>query len=190
MRTGTIKRITEKSGDQGTFSRVSVMAAGSIDVVALQIVFGELPWRDDKADVSCLPPAPGGTPITWLLKYQWSQEHKKNNYRVQGIVNLEDGSVSPVPDGRTCSEIHSMNLMGDIFKGYAAQALGCMGPGTDFSIFPVGSSFYSFTARSPMTLVPVKLTQPQLGVESSGAALAAFEKELNGEDLSLTSSWV
>ena len=93
MRTGTIGRIIEKSGDQGTFSRVSIMAPQSIDVVSFQCVFGELPWRDDTADLSCLPPAPGGSPITWLLKYQWSQEHQKNNYRVQGILN-PDGTIS------------------------------------------------------------------------------------------------
>lgn len=187
MRKGTLGRILAESGDEGTF--------GQIVVGALAIYLGELPWRDDKHDLSCLPPAmplPNQQvppAITYLLKYIYSEAHKKKNYRFIGVLN-DDGSIGPMPDGRTAAEIHAANLVGDILKGYAAQVEGCGAPGRAIVTFSKGTPFKSFTAASPTALVPITLAQDQKGVSSSGDALAAFEAELAGEDLALTISWV
>lgn len=180
MKQGTLGRIAAESGDEGTF--------GLLTVGPLSVYLGELPWRDDKHDLSCLPPAPGAAPVVYLLKYLWSQAHGKKNYRFVGMRQA-DGSWGAMPDGRTAVEMHSANLMGDILKGFGAQLEGCGAPGRAIVSFLQGSEFMSFTAASPTRLVAVKLAREQKGVASSGDALAAFEAELAGEDLELTVSW-
>lgn len=181
MKTGKIQRLLAESGDAGTFAKVVVGA--------LEIYLGELPWRDGQHNVSCLRPAPTEPPITYLLKYIWSEAHKKKNYRFVGVLN-PDGSVGPMPDGRVAAEIHAANLMGDIAKGFASQVEGCGGPGRAIVTFKKGDSFHAFNACSPTKLQAIELTQDQKGVASSGDALAAFEKECGGADLALTVSWI
>lgn len=181
MRTGTLVRIREESGDQGTF--------GKLTVGMLELYTGELPWREDKKDLSCLPPADAATqPCTYRLSYIWSQAHGKKNYRFVAL-KLSDGSWGTIPDNRTAAEAHAANVMGDILKGFAAQLEGCVALGRAIVTFHQGDAFRSFTADSPETLVPVLLSQDQKGVSSSVDAVDAFEKELMGEDLELTISW-
>ena len=189
MRHGTLERSTEKSGDAGTRGHIAILAKGSVDVVAFQCVAGELPPRDNHKDLSCIAPMPGEAPITYLFKWEYSEEHGCNNYRCVGVL-LADGSVGPIPGGRTASEIHAANLFGDILKGEAAQLEGCVAPGAEFATFPKGQEFHTFTAASPEKLVLAPLAQDQVGVAASGPTLAALNAELAGEDLALTVSWV
>lgn len=179
-RTGTLTRLKGESGDDGTFAQLVVGP--------LEIYSGELPWRGDAANVSCLPPAPDEGPLVYLLQLLFSPAHKRKVYH---FVKLRqpDGSWGPLRDGRTNPECHAANLMGDIFKGFGAQLEGCVAPGRAIVTFPQGEAFHSFTAASPTALVPITLAQPQRGVASSGDALAAFEAELAGEDLELTVQW-
>ena len=189
MREGTLERVLDLSGDDGSFSHIAILAKDSVDVVVLQLVVGELPARGNQHDLSCVAPMPGEDPITYLLNWQWSQEHKCNKYRIVGVINA-DGSIGPIPGGRSASEIHAANMMGDITKGRAVQLKGCMAPGLTFATFPAGEEFHTFTAASPNALVLAPLAQDQKGVAASGTALTALEKELAGEDLALKVSWV
>lgn len=180
MRTGTLTRILAESGDAGSFAKLVVGA--------LELYSGELPWRDDKHNLSCLPPAPGAAAVTYRLSFMWSQAHGKKNYRFVAMKQ-PNGSWGAMPDGRTAAEVHAANLMGDILKALAAQLEGCVAPGRAIATFRKGEPFKSFTAASPTTLVPITLAQDQSGMASSHDALAAFEAELAGEDLALTVSW-
>lgn len=188
MRTGTLVRSTEKAGDQGTPSNLAIMSKTDPEVVVLRQVAGELAPRNNHPDLSCIAPMPGEEPITYLFKWTYSEEHGCYNYRCMGVLN-SDGSIWPIPGGRTAAEIHAANLFGDILKGEAAQLEGCIAPGLAYATFPKGQEFHTFTAASPTKLVVVPLASDQMGVVSSGAALVALNEELGGEDLALTVSW-
>lgn len=181
MRQGTLTRIKSESGDQGTF--------GKLVVGPVEVYLGELPWRDDAANRSCLPPGIEEGPLVYLLQNIFSPAHKRKVYH---FVKLRqpDGKWGPLRDGRTNPELHAANVMGDILKDLACQLEGCGAPGRAIVIFSAGSEFMSLTKESPLTPVEVKLAQPQKGVSSSGDALAALEAELRGEDLTLTVSWI
>ena len=185
MRKGTSIRILAESDDQGTFS--------NFVLGGLAIYLGELPWRDDKHDLSCLPPArpaPGAPSetITYLLKSQWSEEHKRKLPHFIGVIK-PDGSVGPMPDGRKLTMLHNGNLCGDVLKRFAAQVLGCGITGRAIVSFPKGEVFSTFTEGSPETLVKMPLAQTQKGVSSSVDALNALLAELGDEDLALAVTW-
>ena len=89
------------STDQGTFG---VLTFGTQTVRTL-----ELPWRDNRRQVSCIPP---GT------------------YRCSIVQSPKFGRVyhlASVP-GRSAILIHSANLDGDVAKGYTTQLQGCIAP--------------------------------------------------------------
>ncbi len=189
MRKGLLDRIIAKSGDHGTFSNLQILSKLDPEAVVLKQVAGELPARGNVHDRSCIAPMLGEAAITYLFRFQWSQAHGCKKYTCIGVLNA-DGSIGPIPGGRVASEVHAANLMGDILKAFGAQLEGCIAPGVAFATFPAGEEFHTFTAASPTKLVLVPLSQDQLGVSASGTALAAFEKELNGEDLALTVNWI
>lgn len=188
MRQANVYRLTNRSGDDGTFSNAVVWAKDQPTVAVLRFNMGELPARGNQHDVSCLAPMPGEAPIRYLFKWQYSAAHGCDKYTCVGVLN-DDGSIGPIPGGRVASEIHAANLMGDIYKKRAAQLEGCFAPGLTLAVFPAGQEFHTFTKASPTKLVLAVLAAPQLGVSASGTALAALEKELAGEDLALTVSW-
>lgn len=188
MRRGYLNRRADLSSDAGTFSDLLLLSKFDPEVVVLRQVAGELPARGNQHGVSCVAPMPGEAALTYLLKFQWSPAHGSKKYTIVGVLNA-DGSVGPVPGGRDAAEVHAANLMGDIFKAWAAQLEGCIAPGQSYATFPMGEEFHTFTAASPEKLVLAQLQKPQRGVSGSGPALAAFENELAGEDLALTVSW-
>lgn len=189
MRHGLLNRHTDKAGDAGTFSDLLVLSKLDPEAVVLRQVAGELPPRGNQHGVSCIAPMPGEASITYLLKFQFSHAHGCNKYTVVGVL-LPDGSVGPIPGDRVASEIHAANLMGDVLKAMGVQLEGCIAPGLALATFPAGEEFHTFTAASRTKLVLAPLGRAQLGVSGSGTALAALEKELAGEDLALTVSWV
>lgn len=101
MRSAKLTRID--SSDQGTFG-VLITDSG------FTCRTGELPWHDNQADRSCIPP--GKYNVTW----RFSAKHG-DCYHVENVP------------GRTNVEIHSANLMGDKDKGFQCQLLGCIAPG-------------------------------------------------------------
>ena len=133
----------------------------------------ELPWRDNRHDVSCVLPAPGDPPLTMLVALVDSPEHG----RVYGI---------PAP-GRDHVLIHPYNLAGDILKGLVAQALGCVGLGNSIGTFAKGTRLKGILPDG--SIGSVVLAADQQGVTSSKDAVERFMADLNGEAFELTISW-
>lgn len=71
----------------------------------------ELPWRDNKRGVSCIPAG------TYLVKW-WKSPSKGWVYRLQDVP------------GRNYILIHSANFAGDITKGFRSELLGCIALGS------------------------------------------------------------
>lgn len=151
MRTGTL--VSAPSTDEGTFGKLTLDSEHSW-------VTGELPWRLNAADISCVPRG-----HTYTAKVSWSPKHG------MALYHLVD-----VPD-RTVVEIHAANLMGDVKLGWVAQLLGCIALGLKVDVFPAGTSF---------ALDVPPLGKAQRGVVGSRIALEQFMGELHGEDLALT----
>lgn len=101
MRTITLQRL--ETSDEGTF--------GVISVGGVRLFSGELPWREDENDVSCIP---AGS-YTCVMTY--SSHFKRKLYAVTGDVK------------RSGVRIHPANLVGDRTKGYVSQLLGCIALG-------------------------------------------------------------
>lgn len=70
----------------------------------------ELPWRNNKTGVSCIPPG------IYLVKW-WKSPSKGWVYRLQDV------------QGRNYILIHSANFAGDITKGFRSELLGCIALG-------------------------------------------------------------
>jgi hypothetical protein len=92
-----------ETGDQGTFGRLTLGA--------LTLFTGELPWRENAANVSCIPP--GMYRCTWTF----SARFKRKMYLVAPVI------------GRAGIRKHAANLMGDVRKGFKAQLNGCIALG-------------------------------------------------------------
>ncbi len=105
----TAKLVRQPSTDQGTFG---VLTVDNGD----RFYSGELPWRDNHADLSCIPP---GDYICSLFD---SPKHGLV-FRLQNVPHRSD------------IEIHSMNYFGDVIKGYKAESKGCIGLGTDEDVW-------------------------------------------------------
>lgn len=69
---------------------------------------GELPWRDNQHDVSCIPAG------QYLCKLVFSPHHQRYLYEMQAVP------------GRQCCEIHAGNWCGDTSKGLKSDVLGCI----------------------------------------------------------------
>lgn len=91
--------VRSSTSDQGTF--------GTITVNGLMLYTAELPWRDNKTGVSCVPPD------SYLCEY-WSSAKYKKAYHLIGVPN------------RSAILIHQGNFAGDTAKGYKSNVLGCI----------------------------------------------------------------
>lgn len=113
MRTVTITRAPDGTiDDEGTFGKL-------VTDKDFKCVTIELPWRDNKPDISCVPKG------TYLCTWRFSEKH--------GLCYW----LENVP-GRSSCEIHSANVAGDISKGWASQLEGCIAPGKETVLFPGG----------------------------------------------------
>ena len=92
-----------ESSDHGTF--------GKIYVEGFTFYTLELPWRDNRNDISCIPSG------TYTCKMTRSPRFKKDLYEVLGVK------------GRFAIRIHSANLAGDVKKGFKSQLNGCIALG-------------------------------------------------------------
>lgn len=101
MRTATLERI--ETGDDGTYGLFTSDSG-------FQCYTGELPWRGDAHDISCI--ASG----IYVVNYRLSVAHKKNLYHVEYA-------------NRPGTEIHSGNWVGDVSRGLRSDAKGCVIPG-------------------------------------------------------------
>lgn len=95
--------------DEGTFGRL---------VLGSQSYFtGELPWRENRADISCIP----------LGIYEWIYTYSPRFRRNLYLATRVDG-------GRFGVRIHPANFMGDLSKGYKCQLNGCVALGERIGI--------------------------------------------------------
>lgn len=101
MQTARLERL--ETGNQGTFGK---MYAGSTCFFS-----GELPWRDNKSNVSCFPAG------KYFGVWTWSPHLKRFAYTIVPI------------GGREGIRIHPANLMGDAAIGYKSQLNGCVALG-------------------------------------------------------------
>lgn len=92
-----------ESGDEGTFGRI--WARG------LSLYSGELPWRDNAPNVSCLPP------MVCQVIWTWSPRFRRFMYLLLGT------------EPRAGIRKHPANLMGNAALGYRAQLNGCIALG-------------------------------------------------------------
>ena len=143
------------SDAQGNFGRY-------VSDTGLHCVIGELPWRDNKADCSCVPAG------KILMLWQMSPHHKCMLYHMQNVP------------GRTVCEWHVGNFCGDTTLGYCSDVLGCGIPGLDVQVFQIGS----------VHTAPMKPPVAQKGVTSSGLALTALEKDMQDAQGNQMPFWV
>lgn len=88
------------STDQGTF--------GTLTYEGEFICYtGELPWRDNKPQVSCIPPG------TYVVE-PWNSKRFPDTYHLKDV------------EGRSAILTHQGNLCGDKSKGYLSHVLGCI----------------------------------------------------------------
>lgn len=92
-----------ESDDEGTF--------GVIRFGGVLFYTGELPWRENHSEVSCIPE--GAYPCS----FTFSPHLKVKTYYLQ--------KTAP----RTEIRIHAANFMGDVSLGYRAQVNGCIALG-------------------------------------------------------------
>lgn len=101
MRKATLTR--KETSDQGTF--------GTITAEGLTLFTGELPWRNNDNNFSCIPAG------TYKASFTYSPRFKRKMYLIEPV------------DGRTGIRIHSANRVGDKAKGFVAELLGCIALG-------------------------------------------------------------
>lgn len=92
-----------ESSDEGTF--------GEITTKTLALFTGELPWRENKPSISCIPE--GEYKGVW----EYSPRFKRLMYLIYPV------------EARTGIRIHSANFMGDMTLGLKAQLNGCIALG-------------------------------------------------------------
>ena len=101
-----MKRVTLERldySDEGVFGRM---------IVGDKAFFtGELPWRENETDYSCIPLG------IYKCSMTYSPRFKRKLYEVVPV------------DKRSSIRIHSANLMGDTRMGYRAHLNGCVALG-------------------------------------------------------------
>lgn len=96
-----LKRL--KSTDEGTFGRFTLNN--------FTCFVGELPWNDNKCNLSCIPKG------LYLCRWTYSERFKRMMYLVDGVPK------------RAGIRIHAANFMGDDSKGFKRQLNGCIALG-------------------------------------------------------------
>lgn len=101
--TRTVTLTRKEQSDEGTF--------GELKTPGFSCVTGELPWRDNEPNKSCIP----------------AGEYECFPYSSQKYPAAYE--VSKVP-GRSAILIHQGNLCGDVDKGFQSNVQGCILLGT------------------------------------------------------------
>lgn len=106
MKTATLTRL--ETGPEGTF--------GELEYDGKKLASGELSWRNNATDISCIPI--GEYKCVWTP----SARFKRNTYRLENVA------------GRDAILIHSANWMGDKDKGKICQLNGCIALGSKVGV--------------------------------------------------------
>jgi len=98
-----------ETGDHGTFGRI---------VLPGERMFytGELPWRENLPNVSCIPAG------LYIAKWTWSARFGRRMYEIGPVA------------GRFGIRIHSANLCGDTSKGFRSHLNGCIAFGEHIGV--------------------------------------------------------
>lgn len=128
----TLKRL--ETGPQGTF--------GVIKIRDNIFYTGELPWRDNLSNISCVPPG------SYEVRETFSPRFRRLLYQVINVPNREN------------IRIHPANLMGG--EGYLCQLNGCIALGEKLGTIekqkailisaPAVTKFMSLLNHQPFTL--------------------------------------
>lgn len=111
------------SSDEGTFGALELVGGPLLRSV-------ELPWRDNKTAVSCIPP---GT-------YQCSVVNSPSFGLVYGVHGVP---------GRSAILIHAANWGGDVSKGWHSELKGCIAPAMSIGkLQPAGRALQRAGLRS------------------------------------------
>lgn len=89
----------------------------------------ELPWRDNKTFISCIPTG------DYLCKWTWSPAFKRHMYLVDNV------------SGRSGIRIHKGSYAGATDYGYKADFLGCISLGKGYTTL-AGQKILHTTAKS------------------------------------------
>lgn len=110
--------LTRENGEdsQGTFGDLTTDSGFTCKTI-------ELPWRENKPHISCIPEG------DYIFKWLNSPKHGWCYHLYQ-----------PEPKDRTFIEIHSANLAGDTSLGYVSQLEGCISPGISKCLFRGGEN--------------------------------------------------
>ena len=100
--------LRQQSTDQGTF--------GILYTLGFKCYTLELPWRDNKSNLSCIPKG------TYAVHWTYSPHFKRYMYQITGVT------------GRAGIRIHSANYAGDVTKGYRSHLYGCIALGKRIGI--------------------------------------------------------
>lgn len=100
--------IRDETGDEGTFS-IGTLTAGDNKLGFWDWI--ELPWRDNRAGVSCIPPG------LYMAHLSHSGHFNRDVYVLEGV-----------PD-RSYIELHPANWAGDREAGFYSDLRGCAAPG-------------------------------------------------------------
>ncbi len=92
-----------ETSDQGTF--------GKIRIGDKTFFTGELPWRDNQPNISCIPAG------TYYCQWTMSHRFKRFMYQVDDV------------NERTGIRIHAANFMGDATLGFRKHLSGCIALG-------------------------------------------------------------
>ncbi len=95
--------VRSKSTDEGTFGTITIKN-GSSEITLKTL---ELPWKENKTQVSCIPTGSYTCKITNSPKFG----------KVYNVQNVKD---------RSNILIHAGNVAGDTSKGYKSDVLGCI----------------------------------------------------------------
>lgn len=101
-----------ETSDHGTFGLLSIPNGEWLETFYV----GELPWRNNASNVSCIPKG------TYKCLWTYSPRFKKNMYLVDGVKD------------RAGIRMHSANFMGDDTKGYKRQLNGCIALGEKLGV--------------------------------------------------------
>lgn len=98
-----VKLIRKSTGDEGTFGR--------LEVHGQLFSTGELPWRGNLPDLSCIPAG------VYPVMKTFSPHFQRELYEVMNVPR------------RTSIRIHPANFMGNVEKGLRSDLLGCIALG-------------------------------------------------------------
>lgn len=87
---------------------------GQIIVYGVRFFTAELDWKENRSNISCLPPEPGAAPVTYGVNWTISPRYGRPMYL-----------MSPTAPRAGC-RIHKGNYAGTVSLGYRSHVNGCI----------------------------------------------------------------